>query len=173
MTFRPRIDIFDVDSTTSTEFCDLTNRVLGTSYPPSCFHIAQREGHLVFIYKVAVVAGRIVGGIRAYSITSGPGSTSSSRILPFATYIDTLVVDPHFQHQGIGGILVELVEQISKELFIHELQLHTPSNNYSAIQWYVESHGYTHHGTSPNFYADTPLDSSQHCLDAVLLHKLI
>ncbi|GMM56917.1 hypothetical protein DAKH74_035330 [Maudiozyma humilis] len=160
--------IRDVNGETTAQFCRLANSVLGTQYPPESFEAAPRGHHLLYICKVAVVHGEVVGGIRAHSVADG-----SSSIVPSAMYIDMLAVSPVWQHQGIGSILLEQVELLCRECYVHVLQLHTPVNNTAAIRWYVDRHSFVEGDVVPDFYLSTPMEAGRLSRDAVLLSRVM
>lgn len=161
------IEFQDVNSQNWKQFQQFTNRILKAKYPDSLFTDFDSHGHLMYIAKIATANGIIIAGMKAYSIVS----SNTSRILPTATYIETLVVDETYQGKGLGTMMLRMIEQESEQCFIQMLLLHTPVNNTKTIQWYL-SRSFQIQDTILGHYDATDLDSS-HSSDAYLLQKNI
>ncbi|KAG0671533.1 hypothetical protein C6P45_000365 [Maudiozyma exigua] len=164
------IRLYDVNSQNWRHFQQFANRILKTQYPDSLFRDFDNHEHLVYIAKLAMIDGIPIAGLKAYSIISNDRGRKS-RILPTATYIETLVVDETYQGKGLGSRMLQIIEQESLHCFIGDLMLHTPVNNSKTIQWYL-SKGFIIKDTIISYYNSTDVDPS-HSRDAYLLQKTI
>ena len=164
------IEFQDVNSQNWKRFQQFTNKILKAQYPDSLFTDFDSQEHLMYIAKIAMLYDVPIAGMKGYSIISS-NKERNSRILPTATYIETLVVDETYQGKGLGTMMLHIIEQESRECFIHNLLLHTPVNNTRTIRWYL-SKGFRIQDTILGHYNSTELDSS-HASDAYLLQKTL
>ncbi|SMN22113.1 similar to Saccharomyces cerevisiae YOR253W NAT5 Subunit of the N-terminal acetyltransferase NatA (Nat1p, Ard1p, Nat5p) [Maudiozyma saulgeensis] len=163
-------NVYDVGESNWLEFWKLTNEVLNTNYPETLFNYFDERKHLVQIYKIVEVNGEIIAGVKAYSITSLTDTQhQKSKIIPFATYIETIVVVNKYRGKGIGTYLLRLIEQESLTCFIKKIALHTPINNSRVIDWYLKQ-GFCIQNIVEDYYRATTLDS-RYSQDAFLFEK--
>lgn len=88
---------------------------------------------------VAVVGGVVVGTITLYLPESHPECAHYD--LPGVAYFGQFAVDPALQEKGIGGTLLDFVEQRAAEVGSLELALDTAESAHHLIAYY-EKRGY-------------------------------
>jgi ribosomal-protein-alanine N-acetyltransferase len=68
-------------------------------------------------------------------------------------HIFILAIDPQYQKQGFGTILLEHTQEIIKKTHVTKIRLEVRINNKQAIQFY-EKHGYQIKETIEKYYED-------------------
>jgi ribosomal-protein-alanine acetyltransferase len=140
-----RGSIKDIEEITSIE-----NRAFGDhayDYPALRYMLGIANS----ITAVTTINGRVVGYATVFF-------RKNSRI----SHLESIAVDPDYQGSGIGRILIEEVEKISKEKNCTKIVLETFEKNVSALKLYEHS-GYSIKEVVPDYY-HVPYDGSKNAI---------
>jgi ribosomal protein S18 acetylase RimI-like enzyme len=84
--------------------------------------------------------------VAGFAIADLNASTKSS-----AAYIHTIEVMPDHRGQGVGGELLDRIEQSARDAGARSIWLHVDTKNAAAIRLY-ETHGYEMQGRAEDYY---------------------
>lgn len=137
---------------------------LPTEYPDAWYDDALNKDQIV---TLAFYSELPIGALKARAInkTHEPRSLKESKVqkitesVPNAVYMDVLAVLPAYRRLGIGQKLLDYLIDETKKRFIHEIILHTNTENDDAIQWYLKR-GFEKIEEVPNYYTEQGLENA-------------